>query len=170
MNTSFQEIRSTHSLYWTYPWGGNVFLCFRLSEYSFVFPKQLWQCLESRPSAVNISGSREERSLCWSITGVCYADCPASAATGTHLWWGNWHTLLGLILLSLLFVSKSAVPSSGWLCCFLGNSYTKVQWAEVFGPLLLVACDNLCDTSWSWSPPLAGATSACCSTQWYYSK
>lgn len=68
--------------------------------------------------------------------GCTWASCPASASTAgagepsSHR--GMTHTIRADLALSHQYVSKS-VPSSVWMhYVFLGDSYTEMQWPEMF--------------------------------------
>lgn len=59
--------------------------------------------------------------------------------SGKTLATADWCPLLKLVFLCLFCLWRKYCSSNVWLCCvFLGNSDTKMQWAEVFGLLFQV--------------------------------
>ena len=112
--------------------------CFTLSVYSFALLK--WHIAPGQPHCSNCSLQKGDGLLCSVVQEGCtQANSPVSAA-GRDLLTVYWCPLLQLTLLCLSSLcEESTVPCSTWLCCvFFGGSNTKIQWAEVFGFLLLM--------------------------------
>lgn len=126
--------------------------------------------------AFTISSSVEEGlgSFCRGTRGVHIGQLPRVSCTcpkGRPLAMRDQHPLLELILLCLFSVwVKSIVPSGTWLCCvFLGNSNTKMQWAEVFELLfwwLAPWWSLLSSTYWESSPGTSYWCILCLASQW----
>lgn len=69
--------------------------------------------------------ARRPTALCQLLGGTC------SLCTDVHSY--SWPCSVSSLC------EESTVPCSTWLCCvFFGGSNTKIQWAEVFGFLLLM--------------------------------
>lgn len=143
---------------------GSTFTCCMLSEYSFIlcpWPSWPWgpqaltiQCFRFHsgvvsPSPVSERGAHRPVTLC-QLSGVPTSDD------------GDTHIIGADLALCLLYVSKSVVPSSAWLCCiFLGDFDTKMQWAEGFELWLAVGWTLL--SSMEVESSLALLTGAWCS-------
>lgn len=135
----YQELKSPHSLWQAFHLAGSIFLV-SVSVGGPLFC--LSMCINDPHAYPQISDSLGEElgSFCLSTRGVHRGQLPCAGYWGisaSHR--GPMPTIGADLALSLLYVSRSTVSSRAWLpCVFLGDSATKMLWAEVFGFLFPV--------------------------------
>ena len=127
---SYQEVKCLHSLCTLC---GNLSLSFMLNVYSFVLLKQMHQWSSGMPPAISYSMGEGEGSFYLAPEGVPVGQLPSicfqEGPTGLQ---GPTPTIEVDLALSLLYVSKALFHPVLDYVVFLGNSDTKMQWAEVF--------------------------------------
>lgn len=145
---------------------GNIFPCSRLKECSFVL-LSVHQWPLGVPLAFNIPGTTGEASRSFYCTRWMHAgqllcfDCQEGdlLATGDHD-----------LAPSLLYVSRSVVPSSVWLICvFFGDTISRCNGQKSSTSIPFGwHSDDLCYLPCSWNLPLAMGTGTQCSA-WHTS-
>lgn len=136
----YQKVKSKHSLVVLTTLYGNIFLCPMLNEWSFVLLKPACQWLWGPSPVWSISDSKVEG---WDPSTAAreegaQTNCPALDAWAFMLATGDQCLVLKWFC-SVSFLCNKSVSSSAWLhCMFLGDSDTRMPWAETFGLLFLV--------------------------------